>query len=409
MMTARQKCDVLSFVNAPYLPLLEIWLRQSLHHIGTQPSIYCTDEAALAHCRKDHRIKAEDATTLDWSDRAIFWKSRFSIMHQKIDHGLDILHSDLDAFWLKSPWALLDGREEDFIFSREFGLPKRLVPIWGFVLCCGFFQAKSTPSARAFFARWHEQVTQHGDDQFALNTLLHELGVAWQAIPFHAWTAHRGTVSIDGQSVSFLVLPYECVSREPPFLSKGEAVAHTFFEKQYFAGFMRLYERLLNQHQRLDAIIIPPEVLSGAPKNMKQRDVATLHMLRTLMRVDDADPALWSQRSMLEARYGNKAEALHAIEQAVKYAQHDGRYLIAAAALYQQQGNRQAARKALIDAGTPSADTQGNSLRLRLQQLKLLYATGLYGLLIRKLLNPAYFGEGIKAIPRALHMRSLLK
>lgn len=222
MTSSSGDCEVLSFVNAPYLPLLDLWLRQSSDYIGSRPKILCTDEAAYNECRNDPRMIAENASDHDWSDRTNFWKSRFSILHQRLESHIDILHTDLDAFWLKSPWPYIEGREEDFIFSREFGLPKHLVPKWGFVLCCGFFRANSTPAARSFFARWHKYVERYGDDQFALNTLLDELDINWEATAFHNFVAHRGFVKIDGHTISFLSLPYACISREPPFLSKGK-------------------------------------------------------------------------------------------------------------------------------------------------------------------------------------------
>lgn len=401
-------CEVLSFVNEPYLALLDIWMRQSASHTGGAPTIICTDDSAFAHCASLSGVNAERASDRDWSSRPAFWKSRFALMHARVTAGTTFVHTDLDAFWLSSPWARLSAAPDDLVFSREFGLPKRLVPKWGFVLCCGFFRANATPGTHAFFRLWHTHVDKHGDDQFALNMLLDELGVVWEETSFGDHVAHRCIVEVEGERVSILSLPYKDFSREPPFLSCGEAVAHTFFEKRYFSSFMSLYGRCLDRDGRLDAIAIPATLLAEAPSDMKSRDVATLHMLRETMTDDDADPAMWNHRAALELRYGNPAPARHAIEKGLALAPTDPLLLMDAADIYLRADMKSAARSCLLKLGTPSADTPGDTLRLRLRQLKAMAKAGMFAELAKRAASPAYLGEGLRALPRALRVRSML-
>lgn len=407
-MTAAPACEVLSFVNEPYLPLLDIWARQSSPHVGATPTIVCTDEGSFSSCRNRTDIHAEAATDRDWSTRPAFWKSRFALMHRRIESGKAFVHTDLDAFWLSSPWPHLDNALDDLVFSREFGLPKRLVPKWGFVLCCGFFRANPTPGTQAFFRLWHRHVDKHGDDQFALNTLLDELGIKWQQVAFGNRAAHRGTVEVEGQQVSILALPYEDFSRDPPFLSAGQSVAHTFFEKQHFSSFMSLYGRSLDLYGRLDAVAVPASLMEQAPAGMKPRDVATLHMLREVMAGGESKADMWNHRAVLEARYGNADAARDAIEKGLALAPSNPQLLMDAVDIYLRAGMKSAARSCLLKLGTPSAGTPGDTLRLRLRQLKALGKAGMFAELAKRAASPAYLGEGLRALPRALRVRSML-
>lgn len=392
---------VLSFVSASYLPLLDLWMRQSRGHMETGPTIVCTDLTAYEHCKNSPGLTAEQPADRDWSSRPAFWRSRFSVLRDHLEKGTAIVHTDLDAFWCGPALDYLDGIGEDLVFSREFGLPKRIVAKWGFVLCCGFFQAKHTPGALAFFRLWQKHVEKHGDDQVALNTLLAARNVRWTPVPLNGHTAERCELEVDGETVSILALPYEIFSRKTPFLAAGELVAHPFFEKEHFASFMKIYARALDRDDRLDAVTVPETFLNDAPAAMKKRDVATLYVMRGLM--DDMDAQMWSHRADLEAQYGNGTAAAQAIERALEWAPDDPQLLVSAAEIHLQNGDEGTAQSRLLRLETATVTNPGDKFRTR--HLSALWRAHMKAEFLKKIREKAYFRDAVRSLARRLRQR----
>ncbi|MEQ8268828.1 MAG: putative nucleotide-diphospho-sugar transferase [Parvibaculum sp.] len=392
---------ILSFVNAPYLPLLDLWMRQSRGHMETDPTIVCTDASAYDHCKNTPGLIAERGADRDWSSRPAFWKSRFAVLRDHLEKGTAIIHTDLDAFWCGPVIPFLGSIGEDLVFSREFGLPKHIVAKWGFVLCCGFFQAKPTPGARAFFRLWQKHVEKHGDDQVALNTLLAARGVTWTKVPCGGHMAERCELDLEGETVSILALPYEIFSRKTPFLADGELVAHPFFEKEHFASFMKIYARVLNRDDRLDAVKVPETFLKDAPAAMKTRDVATLYVMRGLM--DDMDAQMWGHRADLEARYGNATAAAQAVERALEWAPDDPQLLVTAAEIHLQNGETGTAQSRLLRLETSTVTNPGD--RFRLRHLSALWRAGMKAEFLKKIREKAYFRDAARSLARRLRQR----
>ncbi len=392
--------EILSFVSGPYLPLLDLWIRQSRGYMETAPTIVCTDVTAYEHCRNSDLLTAEQPGNHDWSSRSAFWKSRFTVLRGHLENGTAIIHTDLDAFWCGRAADYLDDVTEDLVFSREFGLPKHIVAKWGFVLCCGFFRANHTPSARAFFRLWQKHVEKHGDDQVALNTLLAARGVQWTSVPFKDLTAERCELDLDGETVSILALPYEIFSRKAPFLADGERVAHPFFEKEHFASFMKIYAGVLDRDGRLDAVKVPETFLTAAPPEMKTRDVATLYVLRDLI-ADDA--AMWNHRADLEAQYGNGAAAAHAITQALEFTPDDPQLLVRAAEIHLNNGERAKAQECLKRLKPLTVTNPGDKFRMR--HLSALWRAGMKPEFASKISDKAYFRDAARSLARTARKR----
>lgn len=156
---------------------------------------------------------------------AEFWHDRLKCILQMLEEGFDVIHSDADAVWLRDPRAQLSAADADVMFSQGTIWPEDVHAHWGFVACCGFFEARSTDATRSFFARCLARTEELGDDQIAVNRELVDMGVEW-TFPFE--THYRvfrdrkivcADENIVGQTrdnaLSVAVVPHGFVSRVP--------------------------------------------------------------------------------------------------------------------------------------------------------------------------------------------------
>jgi hypothetical protein len=169
---------IVTFADARYLPLLEIWLG-NLRRFGLRRiRVYCLDAEVLAWCK----AQAVEAAEVEWrGDLSDLWVRRIQVFSALLDAGEDFIHSDTDAIWLRNPLqsGSAPGRDEDLVFSQGTVWPLDIHDRWGFVLCCGWFWARPTPAAGAFFLALEADVQASGDDQVSVNRLLAAAGLKW--------------------------------------------------------------------------------------------------------------------------------------------------------------------------------------------------------------------------------------
>jgi hypothetical protein len=169
---------ILTFSNQAYLPILVNWLA-AMHRIGIDNIlIVALDRPTYrqlrergAHC---HLLPCED-------DLAALWRKRVALFERIVQRGYNLIHSDVDAVWLKDPRAaFLLGSEADIVFSQGTQWPIPCWERWRFILCCGLFFLRATAPVQRFMGRWLEHVAESGDDQVSFNLLLLEQDIEWQ-------------------------------------------------------------------------------------------------------------------------------------------------------------------------------------------------------------------------------------
>lgn len=298
--------NLVTSVSESYLGLLDVWLRQSAPVFGMPLRVCCMDDAAWRYCDSMGIHARRPPLARNAKGRPGFWLRRFDMLEEELAAG-DIVHSDIDAFWLRPPSPVIDEFPDDLIFSREFGVPRHVVRQWGFVLCCGFFHARSTPGVRAFFARWREATRRRLDDQRALNELLLELGAEWKPAHDAGDGAHRCSVTVDGRTISVLALSYDMVTREPPYAMPGAVVTHPYFERQFFRSYVDLLRGL---YEESGSVVGPPGLtVTPVPQGAKPRDVATFDALRWLLDRRPGNGANWAHLGALHLRLGEPVGA----------------------------------------------------------------------------------------------------
>jgi hypothetical protein len=312
--------QVVTSVNEPYLDLLDIWRRQSGAIIGRPPLICCMDAVSADRCAGWPDVETVRPASVP-NTRHRFWLERFDSLARCLEVG-DILHSDADAFWLSPPWELLAESADDLVFSREFGIPRSLVRKWGFVLCCGWFAARSTPATRAFFGHWRALTARRMDDQLALNELLAGLGAVWTPARCGDHNAARCTVSVDGHRLSILVLDHETITRDPPYAAGNALIAHPYFERQFFRSYVDLLHALFDETGGLGKVAFPRHE-AGQPE-AKARDISTFHALEWLLSRRNGTSAMWAHLGALHARRGEGEAAATALQTSLDLGPADG-------------------------------------------------------------------------------------
>jgi hypothetical protein len=114
------------------------------------------------------------------ASRAELWATRVELFAALATAGVDFVHSDADAVWLRSPIDELFGQQVDLAFSQGTRLPVDVLARWGFVLCCGLFAARATAASRTFFAAVANRIKIDRDDQVAVNRLLFLANTSWR-------------------------------------------------------------------------------------------------------------------------------------------------------------------------------------------------------------------------------------
>lgn len=104
---------------------------------------------------------------------------KFPVAAVLLSHGLDVLLSDADATWTRSPMQEI-GPDVDVAFQRVFYHPDVLAKVWSFAACTGFVFLRSSSGSHALVndcIREHRHVQC---DQLAMNLALLSAGTTWQ-------------------------------------------------------------------------------------------------------------------------------------------------------------------------------------------------------------------------------------
>ena len=170
---------VVTFCNADYVKLAVPWVR-NLERTGVRDYVVAaTDEIAQAELTKQG-VNTRLANGVFSKGRGFVFASRLNVIHQYLKDGVDVVHSDLDAIWKRNILPQLDDPGVDLYMSQGTVLPQEHFEKHGFVLCCGFYYAKSNERVVNFFAALKKFIDERREhnDQLALNLLL--LDTEWQ-------------------------------------------------------------------------------------------------------------------------------------------------------------------------------------------------------------------------------------
>ncbi len=159
--------------------------------------------------------------------RADFWLQRARIWAFLAAEGVEFIHSDVDAIWLRDPVRQYSDAAFDLLITQGTIYPRPALAAWGFVLCTGFFWARATAASRRLFDAFVTPAMLSSDDQAALNGLLIEAGTSWRTDGVgsyelrrrdHSFTCYREPIAgfCGALDLRLLLMPHHLFPRLQP-------------------------------------------------------------------------------------------------------------------------------------------------------------------------------------------------
>ena len=204
---------ILSFANSDYFPVIENWINALSHLKIKNYRVVCLDqEIYTLLLQQGIPVLLRPCV----NELGSLWIHRIDVIKEFLDEGIDVLHSDADAVWLKNPLEqYIYNQSYDMIFSQGTIWPPDIHEKWQFVLCCGFFYVKSNTSALNFFELLATRVRADKDDQVSINRMLYETSMTWEiddhySLPFRekAFICSDKIIKGKNDTLSVAILPH---------------------------------------------------------------------------------------------------------------------------------------------------------------------------------------------------------
>ena len=178
---------IISFLTWNYIDFFNIWYNHISKYNLDNILIICLDLKSYVFLKqygingKINRI-LYDLNNNDFTKKEEirdFWVERVNIFRKVIHSNYNLIHTDLDAFWIKNiyNWIETTCNDEvncsDMFFSRSTGMPKEVIDKLGAVLCCGLFYIKTNSKTKIFMNQYKKYTKQYKDDQIGINNLVY--------------------------------------------------------------------------------------------------------------------------------------------------------------------------------------------------------------------------------------------
>lgn len=167
---------IVTFSNRDYIPVLANFLAAPGAPNPNDLKVYGLDQETVNFARRS----GMQAETLEWGGSfKDLWSARIDVFRNLIKNGKNIIHTDLDAIWLRNPVASWMTGDLDMYFSQGTIHPNAMYEKNGFVLCCGLFSMTASDATVKFLDDLKEDLKDTGDDQASLNEVLMEGRTSW--------------------------------------------------------------------------------------------------------------------------------------------------------------------------------------------------------------------------------------
>ena len=138
-----------------------------------------------------HGINAEllELDMFGGRENRSWWTLRFQVMYDKLLESNGIIHSDLDAVWLKNPEKFIDYKYD--IISSSGNMPRRIYDELNLSLCMGWVFFKNNDKVKKIFKDILSSEKAF-DDQVALNNYLMDQKIS-----------HKSDIGLDSEKIIF--------------------------------------------------------------------------------------------------------------------------------------------------------------------------------------------------------------
>ena len=244
-----------------------------------------------------------------------------------LQRGLNVVHSDADALWIKDPFPLFAGG--DIVAERIWGKPLSVVKEWGAGICTGFYFLRSGPSVLSLASTVQTEIQRkrtqkprwQASDQYFINQVLQRYGVRWANGKKMAGSESMETKFFDrnasvglahaptGRPLRLVMLAHSLVPRACPVLSAAErqSMQATQYDQEHAQqgrrkqprGKARYWEMLLRSSYVLHCF--PPEKKQASkekrivfmvwPRALRRRNQPMSVPIAQVMSVSAAPPS----------------------------------------------------------------------------------------------------------------------
>ncbi len=230
---------IIAFADSRYLTVLMNWL-VALAASGIDNYLVVALDAPLATFLEERGIPVVLSELR--GDLGSLWVRRIEVFAALCAAGIDFVHSDVDAVWLRDPRAAyLEPTAADLVISQGTVWPPDVHQQFGFVLCCGLFRLKSNAHSQRLLAELALHVTGTRDDQVSLNRLIARRAPRWQLEPKDVYyqelqgqrfLCSRSVISASGSDgTGIALLPHHLFQRLPTASAERPYVLHPLTAK----------------------------------------------------------------------------------------------------------------------------------------------------------------------------------
>jgi hypothetical protein len=164
---------IIAFGNSKYKRIALNWAKHLEMLDITNYIIYSMDRD-IYNFLNSNKINTEMIPTSIFDEHHPDWARRFRIIYDQLCSG-DIIHSDLDAIWLKNPEKYITPKYD--IISSSGNMPARIYERLGLSLCMGWIYIKSTLNTKKLFESIINSKATF-DDQILVNNYLMDQGIS---------------------------------------------------------------------------------------------------------------------------------------------------------------------------------------------------------------------------------------
>lgn len=160
---------IVAFANSRYKRIALNWAEHLKLLSISDYRVYSLDDVCYDFLLA-HQIKTQRLTSDMCINNEFDFRTRFEIISELLDSGNDIIHSDLDAIWLRDPSELI---VDDYDIVASTGtFPVNTYRKIGFTLCMGWMYYKSNKAVRDLFKSINQKPINLRDDQVLFNNTL---------------------------------------------------------------------------------------------------------------------------------------------------------------------------------------------------------------------------------------------
>ncbi len=236
---AHEDIPVIAFADFRYLEVLLNWL-VGLATCGIKNYLVVALDRALNGYLEERGVPVA-LSELD-GDLTALWLKRIDIFQGLCAAGVDFIHSDVDAIWMRDPRPCHFGDLSiDLVVSQGTIWPPDVHAQFGFVLCCGLFQLRSNIRTQRLLDDLKAHVKDTGDDQISLNRVIASRSMRWriesgtayrvELAGKHLFCSRAGVVGTGSDGLRVCLLPQHLFQRIPLHSNEPPYVLHLLTPK----------------------------------------------------------------------------------------------------------------------------------------------------------------------------------